>query len=109
MVPTASHSYLIGLLLPAVHDITNAIQKVLPPNQKSIEVIGIGTSPGIIAILIGLLRARGYQATMHSCDGSVRPGFSGPAALLRAHGSSTVAGQFLQQVASASAASAFDQ
>ena len=98
-----SHSYLIGLLLPAVHDISAALQKVLPSHQKSIEVIGIGTSPDVLSVLIGLLRAQGFHATIASCDGSVRPGFSGPTAVLRAHGSSVVGGLFLQQVASAHA------
>lgn len=101
MLPAASsNAYLIGLLLPAVHDIGNALREVLQPNQKMIEVLGIGTQPSVLAVLIGLLRAQGFHGTIASCDGSVRPGFLGPTAVLRAHGGA-VAGQFLQQLATA--------
>lgn len=103
-----SYASLIGLLRPALPDIASALQKVLPANQKNLEVLGVGTEAGIIAVLIGLLRTHGYHATIASCDGSVRPGFSGPTAVLRARGNSTC-GVFLQQVASAVAGSAYGQ
>lgn len=103
-----SESYLIGLLRPVLPAIGSALQKTLPANAKNIEVSGIGTTPGIIAILIGLLRSHGYHATIASCDGSVRPGFSGPTAVLRAAGSPIVGNLFLQQVASAHASATYD-
>lgn len=102
LLPAVQTQRLIGLLRPAAQDASAALAKVLPASQKMIEVIGLGTSQGIIAILIGLLRDRGFHATIASCDGSVRPGFPGPSAVLRAHGGA-VAGQFLQQLAAARA------
>ncbi len=100
LLSASSNAYLIGLLLPAVRDIGDALRKVLKPNQKMIEVLGIGTQPSVIATLIGLLRAQGFHGTIASCDGSVRPGFPGPTAILRAHGG-VVAAQFVQQLAAA--------
>jgi len=96
-----SDSYLIGLLLPAVHDISVALQNAIPKSQKLIQILGVGTQPHIIAILIGLLKAQGFHATMASCDGSVRTGFSGPTAVLRAQGGGVVPNKFLQEVAAA--------
>ena len=97
-------------LLPAVQDpaaslrallpgIGAALQKSIPSGQRALEAIGIGTDPQTLGILIGLLRTQGFHVTMAFCDGSVRPGFSGPTAVLRAHGSTTV-GHFLQQLSS---------
>ena len=103
LVPAGqSPAFLMSLLLPAVHDIGTALQKVLPANQKMIEVLGIGTNHETLAVLIGLLRQAGFHANIVLCDGSVRPGFSGPTAILRAHGGA-VPGQFLQQVAATGA------
>ena len=113
-------SFLNALLVPAVHDISMALQKVLPPNQKMIEVIGIGTDHGTLGVLIGLLRQAGFHATIASgglatiasgglattsvcaaaSGGVVRQGFSGPTAVLRARGGDAP-GLFLQQVGSA--------
>ena len=93
-----SDQILVGLLRPSLPQIEAVLQKTLPPNQRMVEIMGIGTTPGIIAILIGLLRSAGYLATIASCDGSVRPGFHGPTAILRAQGGTTPA-LFVQQVA----------
>lgn len=98
-VSKSSYSYLIGLLIPAVRDICVALDKVLPPNQKVIEVIGMGTDRGTLNVLIGLLGQAGFHATIASCDGSVRQGFTGPTAVLRAQGGDA-RGQFLQQLGS---------
>jgi len=88
-----------GLLLPAIG---TALQGVIPPTQKALEAIGIGTDEHTLAILIGLLRSQGYHVTIASCDGSVRQGFSGPAAVLRAHSHNGVLpAVFVQQVGAA--------
>ena len=96
-----SQGMLIGLLRSAMPQISQALHKTLPAVQRQVEIHGVGTSPGIIAILIGLLRDAGYSAHIASCDGSVRPGFSGPTAVIRAVGGNLVGSQFLQQVAAA--------
>ena len=95
-------------LLPAVQSqlrtqmpqISAALHATLPAVQL-LDVFGVGTSPGIIAILIGLLRDKGFQANLALCDGSVRPGFSGPSAVFRAAGGSPVGVQFIQKVGAA--------
>lgn len=93
-----SQGMLIGLLRSSMPQITQALHQTLPAVQRQLEIFGVGTSPGIIAVLIGLLRDAGYSAHIASCDGSVRPGFSAPTAVIRAVGGNLVASQFLQQV-----------
>ena len=95
------HDNVIEQLRPALPSITSAIQKVIP-NQKSLHVIGVNTSTETLAVLIGLLRAQGFQVNIQFCDGSVRQGFSGPTAVI--HGGdahSLLPAVFLQQVGSA--------
>ncbi len=88
------------LLRPLVPQIGAALQAAIPqPGQKMLEAIGVGTNSHTLGVLIRLLRNQGFHVTIASCDGSVRPGFAGPTAILRAHGGAT-AGQFLQQLSS---------
>ena len=96
-----SQGMLIGLLRSSLPQITQALHQTLPAMQRQLEIFGVGTSPGMIAVLIGLLRDAGYSAHIASCDGSVRPGFSAPTAVIRAVGGNLVASQFLQQVGAA--------
>ena len=93
-----SQGMLIGLLRSSMPQISQELHQTLSAAHRQLEVFGVGTSPGIIAILIGLLRDAGYSGHIASCDGSVRPGFSGPTAVIRAVGGNLVASQFLQQV-----------
>lgn len=80
--------------------IGSALQTALPTNQKMVEALGIGTDHNTLTVLIGLLKTQGYHVTIASCTASVRPGFAGPTAVLRAH-SGSVSGVFLQQVGAA--------
>ncbi|HEY3741219.1 MAG TPA: hypothetical protein VGL53_15320 [Bryobacteraceae bacterium] len=87
-------------LKPSMASIGSALQGALPTNQKMVEALGMGTDHNTLTALIGLLKTQGYHATIASCTASVRPGFSGPTAVLRAH-SGAVASVFLQQVGAA--------
>ena len=92
-----TESTTLSQLLP---EINAALQSTLPQGHHTLEAIGVGTDLHSLGVLIGLLRTQGYHVTVASCDGSVRPGFAGPSAILRHHGGA-VLGQFLQQLASA--------
>src|SRR5258708_2205813 len=81
LVP-AVRSQLIGLLRPAMPTVFDALHKTIP-NEKHLHVLGVGTDRGTLAVLIGLLRAQGFQVEINFCDGSVRQGFAGPTAVLR--------------------------
>jgi hypothetical protein len=62
-----------------------------------VEALGVGTDVETLNALVGLLKTQGYYATITYLDAAKRAGFSGPTAVLRAHGG-VVAGVFLQKV-----------
>jgi hypothetical protein len=87
-------------LRPLLPSISSALRTTLSGNPKTLDILGVGTDNQVINALIGLLKTQGFHATISYCDGSVRSGFSGPTAVLRAHGG-VVPVLFLQQVGSA--------